>query len=481
MGSSQDLEVMIGLEVHIQLNKLKTKMFCGCSSDYRGKPPNSVTCEVCLALPGTLPVLNKRAVEFALRLAEALGAEIQQDTFFFRKNYYYPDMAKNFQISQYDKAGGVPIAVGGEISFFVGKEKRVVHLSRLHLEEDPGRLTYKGSIATSPYALVDYNRHGSTLVECVTKPEIHSPEEARFFLKKLRSIVEHLDIADLSLEGSMRCDANISFRGYQRVEVKNISSLKEVERALKFEMKRQRQKINMGKKIVMETRHWDEDRRVTISLRTKETEMDYRYFPEPDLVPIHVTDAMISDVRAKLPELPDARVDRFIREYGIPKYDAEVIIGSKAMADFYEECTRMYHKPKIVANWLMGDVSRRLNELNCDIMETKVTPENLVEMLKMIDDGTITGKIGKKLIKGLIEGKKASKLVDELGLRKIGDPAVLERIATEVIEENQKVVTTVKEGKNPKAFEFLVGQVMRKTRGQADPVLTRKILKEKIG
>lgn len=480
MTENTDLKVIIGLEIHVQLTNLKTKMFCSCSSDYRGLEPNTVTCPVCMALPGTLPVLNKRAVEFAILLGLALKSAIQENTFFFRKNYFYPDMAKNFQISQYDKAGGVPIAVGGELTFSVDNKKKKINFTRLHMEEDPGRLTYEGSISSSPYALVDYNRHGSTLIECVTEPELESPEEARAFLKKLRSIVEHLGIANLSLDGSMRVDANISYEGHSRVEIKNISSLKEVERALKYEMMRQKQKIKAGTKITRETRHWDEVRRVTISLRTKETEMDYRYFPEPDLVPIHIDKKMLEDIRSKLPELPDARVLRFQEEYKIPIYDSEVLVGSKAFADFFEACVGLYEDPKIISNWLMGDVSRRLNEKNIEIEESKLTPAILVEMIKMIDDGKITGKIAKTLIKDMLDGKNPSKLVKAKKVKRISDKTTIKEIIEKVFTEQKKAVQDVKEGTNPRSFEFLVGQVMRKTRGQADPEVTRTLITKKL-
>nr|MDO8115296.1 Asp-tRNA(Asn)/Glu-tRNA(Gln) amidotransferase subunit GatB [Candidatus Sigynarchaeota archaeon] len=482
MASDDDeMKVMIGLEVHVQLTKLHTKMFCSCSSDYRGKEPNTVTCAVCLGLPGTLPVLNKRAIEFATLLGIALNSKIQESMFFFRKNYYYPDMTKNFQITQYDKAGGVPICVGGELTFTTGKnERRVVHFRRLHLEEDPGKLQYEGSITTSPYVYVDYNRNGSTLVECVTEPELRSPEEARAFLKKLRSIIEHVGIADLSLEGSMRCDANISYKGHARVEVKNISSMKEVERALNFEMMRQKQKIKSGVEIVQETRHWDEVRRVTISLRTKETEKDYRYFPEPDLVPVTIDAKELKRIKALLPELPDARVLRFVKQYQIPAYDAEVLVDSKSMADFYEAAIKMFNDAKDVSNWLMGDVARRLNEDNLDISETKISPKALVQMLQMIKDGTITGKIGKTLVKDMLDGTMPADLVKKQNVKRIDDEAILQKIIDEVFAENENVVKEVKEGKNPRTFEFLVGQVMKKTKGQADPEVTRALIKKRL-
>lgn len=480
MASDDDMSVMIGLEVHVQLTKLKSKMFCGCTSDYRGKDPNTVTCEVCLGLPGTLPVLNARAVDFAICLGLALNATIQPETFFFRKNYYYPDMAKNFQITQYDKAGGVPIAVGGCLTIGSGADRRVVHFSRIHMEEDPGRLTYDGSIASSPHALVDYNRHGCTLVECVTEPELRNPAEARAFLRKLRSIVEHLGIADLSLDGSMRCDANISYKGHARVEIKNISSMKEVERALNFEMLRQKSKIKGGGEIVQETRHWDETRRVTISLRTKETEKDYRYFPEPDLLPIRIAPATIEALQASMPELPDARVQRLVSVHALPVHDAGVLVDSKAMADFFEACIALGTDAKATANWLMGDVARRLNEDNLDISETRISPPAVKELLDLIDRGEITGKIGKTLVKDMLDGHMPSALVKQRDLKRIDDETTLESVVDEVVAEQPKAVADARDGSNPRSFEFLVGQVMKKTRGQADPERTRALLAKKV-
>ncbi|MCW4020288.1 MAG: Asp-tRNA(Asn)/Glu-tRNA(Gln) amidotransferase subunit GatB, partial [Candidatus Bathyarchaeota archaeon] len=394
--------VKIGLEVHTQLTSLKAKLFCGCSSDYRGKDPNSVVCPICLGLPGSLPVLNEKAVEYAVMAALALNCKVSGRMFFFRKNYYYPDLPKNFQITQYDRAGGVPLAVDGYLYVEARGKRKKIRISRVHLEEDPGRLVHLGPIDQSPYTLVDYNRSGITLLETVTEPDLRSPSEARIFLQKLRSVLEHLGIFDGSLEGAMRCDANISLAGGTRVEVKNISSFKEVERALGFEVMRQKGLLGKGIRVARETRHWDETRRITVSLRTKEEEQDYRYFPEPDLAPIVLSKKYVDAVRAKMPELPDERMKRFVASYGLPRYDAGVLVSSKALADFFEECTELYDKPKEVSNWMMSDLLRHLYENNLELQESKITPLKLVELIRLIDEGVISGKIAKRILPKII-------------------------------------------------------------------------------
>ncbi|MCJ7632450.1 Asp-tRNA(Asn)/Glu-tRNA(Gln) amidotransferase subunit GatB, partial [Candidatus Bathyarchaeota archaeon] len=400
MNDFQD--VIIGLEIHCQLTSLKSKLFCNCSADYRGKEPNSLVCPVCLGLPGSLPVPNRRAIELAVMVAIALKSKLSNRSLFYRKNYYYPDMPKNFQISQYDKSGGIPIAVGGSISFSVDDEKRNATIIRIQIEEDPAKLVYPSSIDDSTFTLVDYNRAGVTLLEIVTEPILRTPNEARAFLQKLRSILEHLGVSDGNLEGAMRCDANISLAGGKRVEVKNISSFKDVERALEYEIPRQRNLVARGRGVVMETRHWDEMKRVTVSLRSKEEEQDYRYFPEPDLVSIVLSERLINEIRDSIPELPDARRDRFIVKYGLPAYDAEVLTSDKKLADFYEKCVELGCDPKKVSNWLMTDFLRWLREEDLDISDARVTPIKLVEMISLIDDGTISGKIGKSVLRTMM-------------------------------------------------------------------------------
>jgi aspartyl-tRNA(Asn)/glutamyl-tRNA(Gln) amidotransferase subunit B len=479
MSTEKTNEVRIGLEVHIQLTSLKTKLFCGCSSDYKGKDPNSLVCPVCLGIPGSLPVLNEKAVEYAVMAALALNCKVSERMFFFRKNYYYPDLPKNFQISQYDKAGGVPLAVDGYLEIDVTKKRKKVRIGRVHLEEDPGRLIHQGAIDTSPYTLVDYNRSGIALMEIVTEPDLSSPKEARVFLHKLRSILEHLGIFSGKLEGSMRCDANISLTGGTRVEVKNISSFKEVERALGFEIMRQKNLVKKGLAVKLETRHWDETRRVTISLRTKEEEHDYRYFPEPDLVPIVITEDFIENVKVKMPELPEARIQRLVDSYSLPRYDAEVLVSDKVLADFFEVAVKLIDRPKDISNWMMGDLLRNLNENNLELTETKLSPEHLVEMIKLIEEGVISGKIGKRVLPEMVStGKHPSQIIEEKGLVKISSQDVLRNVVEKVFSNNPKCVEDALMDEN--AVNFLVGQLMRATKGKADPQLANQMIQEKL-
>ena len=471
--------IRIGLEVHVQLTSLKTKLFCSCPADYRGKEPNTLVCPVCLGLPGSLPVLNKKAVKYAVMAALALNCQVSEKMLFFRKNYYYPDLPKNFQITQYDRAGGVPLAVNGYLYIENQGRRRKIRISRVHLEEDPGRLVHIGAIDQSPYTLVDYNRSGIALLEIVTEPDLRTPKEARIFLQKLRNILEHLGIFNGDLEGSMRCDANISLAGGTRVEIKNISSFKEVERALSFEIVRQKELIKKGIAVKRETRHWDEIRRVTVSLRTKEEEQDYRYFPEPDLVPIIISKDFIKEVRAEMPELPEKRAERFMKMYGLPKYDAEVLVSSKALADFFEECVKLYNKPKEISNWMMSDLLRYLYENNLELHEAKITPRKLVDMIRLIEEGVISGKIAKKILPEIIVyGKDPMEIVKEKGLIKITDEFLLNKMVDKVFAENPKAVRDALV--DDKAVHYLIGQLMRLTRGRADPSIANKIVREKL-
>lgn len=474
-----DFAVKIGLEIHIQLTKLKTKLFCGCPSDYRGKEPNSLTCPVCLGIPGALPVVNEKAIEFAVMAALALNCKLSNKFLFFRKNYFYPDMPKNFQISQYDRAGGTPVGKDGYIDIRVGVANKRVRISRIHLEEDPGRLVYLGPIDASPYTLVDYNRAGIALLEIVTEPDLTSPKEARILLQKLRSILEHLEVFDGRLEGSMRCDANISLMGGARVEIKNISSFKEVERALTYEIIRQKNLLIKERRVLRETRHWDERRRITISLRTKEEEQDYRYFPEPDLPVIILDEKFIEKIASQMPELPDVRIKRFKEIYGLSQNDAEVLVSDKSLADFFERCVKLYNKPKDICNWMISDVLRYLYENNLEINESKLTPRNLVDMIKLIDEGVISGKIAKTVLREMIvTGNSPKNIVYEKGLIKISSVTYLEKIVSEVFDSCKSAVEDALV--DPKAVHFLIGQVMKRTKGKADPELTNKIILKKL-
>jgi len=479
MSTENSSQVRIGLEVHVQLTSLKTKLFCSCSSDYKGKEPNSLTCPVCFGIPGALPVLNEKAVEYAVMAALALNCKVSEKMYFYRKNYYYPDMPKNFQISQYDKAGGVPLAVDGYLDIDVAKKRKRIRIGRIHMEEDPGRLVHLGTIDTSPYTLVDYNRAGIALLEIVTEPDLNSPREARVFLQKLRSILEHLGVFFGKLEGSMRCDANISLTGGTRVEVKNISSFKEVERALSFEIMRQKNLVKRGAAVKHETRHWDENRRVTVSLRTKEEEHDYRYFPEPDLVPVVLTKEYVETVKKHMPELPHARVNRFIKEYNLPKYDAEVLVGDKSLADFFEQAVKLHNRPKEISNWMMSDLLRHLYENNLELTESKITPEHLVEMIKLIEEGVISGKIGKRILPEMVlNGRRPSQIIKENGLVKISSRDALKDAVEKVFKEHPKAVKDALKDEN--AVHYLVGQLMRETRGKADPQLANQMILEKL-
>ena len=478
-AAAEGLKVRIGLEVHCQITSLKTKLFCSCPSDYRGKPPNSHVCPVCLGLPGSLPVLNWKAVEYAVMAALALNCKVSRRTLFMRKNYFYPDLPKNFQISQYDRAGGAPIGSDGYLEFMVEKKRKTVRIRRVHLEEDPGKLSYKGAIDTSPYTLVDYNRAGIALLEIVTEPDMENPREARAFLQKLRSTLEHLGIFNGGLEGAMRCDANISLEGGGRVEIKNISSFKDVEKALSFEVVRQRDLLKKGIAVRSETRHWDENRRITVSLRVKEEEQDYRYFPEPDLTPIEISEETIRRLQSEMPELPDARRERFIRQYGLPPYDAEVLTSDRAMADFFEDCVKLCGKPKAAANWLMGDVLQVLYSLNQDLAESKLTPAYLAELIGLMDKGEISIKIAKKVLwETMKTGKPPSLVVEEKGWKRIADENKLRSIVEKVFSENVKAVEDAL--RDPKAAHYLVGKVMEATGGMADPETTYRLISERL-
>lgn len=473
---TEELKVKIGLEVHCQITSLKTKLFCSCSADYRGKEPNSLICPICMGIPGTLPVLNEKALDYAIMVALALNSTISKKMLFFRKNYFYPDMPKNFQISQYDKAGGVPLAVNGYIKLENGKKIRI---RRIQLEEDPAKLVYEGTIETSTCTLIDYNRAGIALIEIVTEPDMDSPEEARKFLQKLQSILEHLGVSDSTLEGSMRCDANISLAGGQRVEIKNISSFKEVERALNFEIARQKSLIEKGIKVERETRHWDDVRRVTITLRVKEEEQDYRYFPEPDLVPIVITEDRIERIKKAMPELPDARKDRFIKDYGISIQNAEVLISDKLLADFFEECLKHYYNPKEISNWLVGDFLWYMREMGLSIKELKISPIHIAEMVKKIDEGIISGKIAKTILQEMMRtGEMPEKIIKEKGLEKISDREYISTIVDKIFKENEKAVKDAL--KDEKAINYLIGQLMKATKGKVDPVLANEIVREKL-
>ncbi len=477
-------EIVIGLEIHIQL-MTKAKMFCHCSTDYIGKEPNTNTCPVCLGLPGSLPVLNRKVLEFAIRAAVALNCEINQISRFHRKNYFYPDLPKAYQISQYD----IPLGINGymQISLPESKEKHRVGITRVHMEEDAGKLIHEGNIVSSSYSLVDYNRCGIPLAEIVTEPDFRSPEEARIFLVKLRSIVQHLGVCDGNMEeGSMRCDANVSLKDAKsgtfgtKVEIKNMNSFKAVKKALQFEVERQKKLLNEGEKVIQETRHWDESKHVTISMRSKEEAHDYRYFPEPDLLPLKIDLKMIEEIRENLPELSEPRRKRFIKDYKIPEYDAEILTSSKALGDYYEKAASSYYNRKVLSNWIMGELIGYLNEEKIGIEDSPISPEKLVGILRLMDEGVISGKMAKGVFEKMCKiGRDASQIVKENGITQITNEDELFEVIDKVIKENPKSVDDFKEGKE-KALNYLVGQVMRHTKGRAKPDFVFEALKQSI-
>jgi aspartyl-tRNA(Asn)/glutamyl-tRNA(Gln) amidotransferase subunit B len=472
-----EYEGVIGLEVHAEL-KTETKLFCGCSTQF-GSPPNTQTCPVCLGLPGVLPVLNEKALQYAVKVGLAVGSAISKFSKFDRKNYFYPDLPKNFQISQYDK----PLCEGGLLEFSSDGESRKVGLIRVHLEEEAGKLMHFPDGESG----VDFNRVGIPLLEVVSKPDIHSPDEAYDYLIGLKQLLEYLDVSDCNMEeGSLRCDANVSVRpkGSEKLgtqtEVKNMNSFSAVRRALAFEIERQIEVLESGGRVVRETRRWDPDTQSTSPMRSKEEAHDYRYFPEPDLVPVVLEKDWIAEVRATIPELPIARKLRFMEEYGLSEYDAGVLTSQKAYADYFEECTRLYENYKGDCNWVMGAVLRELNERKIGLSTLPISPKMLTDMIRMIDEGKITSTIAKTLFAEMAEtGKPPQKVIEEKNLLPVTDAGEIEQMVEQVIAENPKPVEQYRAGKE-KAIGFLMGQVMRVAKGKADPQVVNRILMQKL-
>ncbi len=476
-----DYSVVIGLEVHAEL-KTKSKIFCGCSTQF-GSDQNTNVCPVCLGLPGVLPVVNKRVVEFAIRAGLALNCEILPFSKFDRKNYYYPDLPKNYQTSQYD----LPICVNGYLDIEVNGETKRIGITRIHMEEDAGKLVHSGNITNSNYALVDYNRTGVPLIEIVSEPDIRSAEEAKAYLEALKSILEYIDVSDCKMqEGSLRCDANVSLRENEqapfgtRTELKNLNSFRAVQKGLEYEIVRQAEVLDEGGKIIQETRSWDETKGITLSLRNKEQAHDYRYFPEPDLVPLQVSAEWVEEIRQSLPELPNARKQRLMEAYGLSSYDAGVITASQAMANYFDVVVGHGADAKAAANWLMGEVSKVLNASNISITEFAVTPENLASMLELMQKGTISSKIAKTVFEEMVaSGKDPATIVKEKGLQQISNEGEIVAIVEAVLAANPQSVADFKAGKD-RALGFLVGQIMKQTKGRANPELVNKLLKERI-
>lgn len=479
-------ETVIGVEVHVEL-KTKSKIFCGCTTEFGGDS-NTHVCPVCLGMPGSLPVLNKQVVEFAIRTGLALNCEILQFNKMDRKNYFYPDLTKNFQTSQYD----LPICLNGHIDIEVNGVTKRIGITRIHMEEDAGKLVHSGNtISDSDYSLVDYNRAGVPLIEIVSEPDLRSPEEARIFMEKLKAILEYIDVSDCKMqEGSLRCDANVSLRPYgqekfgTRSESKNINSFKAVQRAIEYEEIRQAEILDDGGKVIQETRTWDDNKGISLSMRSKEEAHDYRYFPEPDLVPILIDNAWIDSVKTNLPELPEARKNRLITDYNLPAYDAEVITSTKAMAEFFDEVVAQAEDKsrdaKAIANWLMGDISAYLNNNNIAISDFQVSAANIASLVAFINKGVLSSKLAKTVFEEMIaSNKQPDVIIKEKGLEQISDTGAIEKIVEETIAENPKSVEDYKAGKE-KAIGFLVGQVMKKSRGKANPDMVNNLLKDKL-
>ena len=479
-----EYEAVIGMEVHVQL-LTKSKMFCRCSADYAGAPPNTLVCPVCLGMPGTLPVINRKAVEYTIMTALALNCEIAEFAKFDRKNYFYPDLVKGYQISQYD----LPLSRNGWLEIEIGGKRKRIRIRRVHLEEDTAKLIHVHRDGQS-YSLIDFNRSGVPLMEIVSEPDIRSPEEARQYLIKLRTILRYLGVSTADMEkGAMRCEANVSLRPVgskeygTRVEVKNLNSFRSVKLALEYEIERQKRLLEAGGRVEQETMGWDESRGVTVLQRTKEYAHDYRYFPEPDLPPLVIEREWVEEIRARLPELPDAKRDRFVADYGLSRYDAGVLVADRAVADYFETCVRAGAgrvEPKAIANWITGELFRLMKAQGVEIEEVRITPDKLVALIGMVEDGTITASTAKKVLAEVFEtGRAPEEIVRERGLAQISDVEALSRVVDEVIAANPKAVADYLAGKEP-VLRFLVGQVMKATRGKANPKLANELLMEKL-
>ena len=481
-----EYETVIGLEVHVQL-RTQSKMFCSCRADYQTAPANTRVCPVCLGLPGTLPVINKKAVEFTIMTGLALGCEIPKLTKFDRKNYPYPDLMKGYQISQFD----LPLALNGEMDITADGQDRTVRVERVHLEEDVSKLQHVSDENDDPHSLVDVNRSGVPLMEVVSHPDMRTPEEARSYLTKLHSIIQYLGVSTANAQdGSFRCDANISLRPVgqkeygTKAEIKNMNSLRAVFMALNHEQERQKRVLDSGERVIQETRGWSEERSATYSQRSKEEAHDYRYFPEPDLPPLLIEDSWIEELRNNLPELATDRLARFTDQYGLPEYDARLLTNSKGMADYYEQATRLRTTDsdngqkfaKNVSNWILGDLSRLLNLEDRLIDESPVSPESLVELIDLVDKDTVSVSMAKTVLQEAFEsGGSPAQIVQERGYTQISDSSAVDEAVGQAIDANPQAVADYMGGKET-AAKFLVGQVMKITKGQAKPDLVNELV-----
>ncbi len=481
MSALDRYEMVCGVEVHVEL-ATRTKIFCGCSTEFGGEQ-NTHVCPVCLGLPGVLPVLNREVVDLAIKAGLALNCEIADFSKFDRKNYFYPDAPKNYQTSQYD----LPINKKGWLDIEVEGEKKRIGITRAHMEDDAGKLVHSGeTISTSFESYVDYNRTGVPLLEIVSEPDMRSIPEALAFLEELVSVIQYTEVSDCRMEqGSVRFDVNLSLRPKgqgefgTRTETKNLNSFSSVRRCMEYEIERQAQLLDDGEAVTQETRTWDEGKGITLSLRSKEEAHDYRYFPEPDLVPIVIDREWVERIRKTLPEMPAARRER-LKSLGLTEYDAGVITSSKGMSDFFDTALKGYSDVKTLANWVMGDFSRLLNVKQLRVEDSPVTPTQLAELLELINKGTISGKIAKNVIEEMFEsGKAPAVIIKEKGLAQISDEAALLKLVDEVISANPQSVEDFKAGKE-RAIGFLVGQIMKATKGQANPGVVNTLLKEQL-
>ena len=474
------LETVIGLEIHAEL-KTNTKIFCSCSTEF-GAKPNENTCPICLGIPGTLPVLNEEVVNLAVKAGRAVNCEINNYNKMDRKNYFYPDLTKNYQTSQYD----LPMCVNGKVTFnYEGKEVSV-RINRIHIEEDAGKLVH---LEDEPVSLIDYNRAGVPLVEIVTEPDLRSPGEAAAFMRELKGILEYAEISDCRMEqGSIRCDANISIRPYgseeygTKVEIKNINSFREVQKALEKEEKRQKELYQFGEeyKIKQETRRWDASKAKTLPMRSKEEAHDYRYFPEPDLTPIIIPQEKVDELEKSLPEMPIEKRARFVSEYGLSEKDASIIISSKTLAKFYEEVVGLGGNPKTVSNYILGDLLRMLNANNMEPEDIKISPKNFVSLLKIIESGKISNTAGKEVFKEMFETDKDPEIIiEEKGLSQISCSDEIEKLVDKVLSDNPKSIEDFKAGKT-QAVGYLMGQVMKASKGKANPTVAKQMIEEKL-
>ena len=471
-------EPVIGLEIHAQL-KTQTKIFCGCSTSF-GAPPNTHVCPVCLGMPGVLPVLNKMVVEYTLRMALATRCTVGRESRFARKNYFYPDLPKGYQISQYE----LPIAEHGFVDIEAEDQQKRIGITRIHMEEDAGKLVHDPD---RPVSRVDFNRTGVPLMEIVSEPDLRSPEEAGAYLRKLRTILRYLEISDGNMEeGSFRCDANVSILPVgtealgTRTELKNLNSFKHVENALHFEIRRQQGILGEGGDIVQETRLWDQEKNRTISMRGKEEAHDYRYFPDPDLLPLIIDESWIEQVRRELPELPDEKRRRFVSDYHLPSYDADLLTSSRELAEYFEACAGSGLDAKQISNWIMGPLLGLLNAEGKAITESPVSSQSLADLVRLIDEDIISGKIAKTVFDEMARtGASPKKIVEEKGLVQVTDTAAIETVVDQVLAGSEKEVAAYRGGKT-KLLGFFVGQVMKKTRGKANPKLVNEILRKKL-